>query len=507
MRLCPLPRAIAILSGFCLLVSAALTAHAADQPQWGEPHTRNMISGETGLPTTFDPATGANMKWTASLGTQAFGTPTIAAGKIFIGANNVQPRDPRHQGDRGVFLCLNESDGTLVWQSVVPRISDDRYKDWPEVAPSSPPTVEGDRVYTLTNRFEVVCFDINGLANGNDGPFTDEGRHMVPADQPPMETGPLDADIIWLLDMPGQVGTYPHDGSHSSILIDGDYLYVNTCNGVDNTHAVMPKPDAPNLIVIDKATGRLVAQDDQCISRRAQHSNWSSPAMGTINGRKQIILGGGDGIVYAFDAIKEAPADGSVATLNLVWKFDCDPTAPKENIGTYLRNLQESPSCISGMPVLYKDRVYVTVGGDIWWGKKFSWLKCIDATKTGDITETGLIWSYPLERHTSSTPAIVNGLAFATDCRGLVHCVDAETGQPYWTHRMRKEMWGSTLAADGRIYVGSRAGDFAVLRADKELQVLHTAQLDSAISSTPVAANGVLYIATLTKLYAIHEAK
>jgi hypothetical protein len=53
----------------------------------------------------------------------------------------------------------------------------------------------------------------------------------------------------------------------------------------------------------------------------------------------------------------------------------------------------------------------VTVGGDLWWGKNEAWLKCLDATKSGDITKTGAIWFYPLERHSMSTPAIRDGLA------------------------------------------------------------------------------------------------
>ncbi|MHC4363702.1 MAG: hypothetical protein ACYSTZ_12810 [Planctomycetota bacterium] len=56
--------------------------------------------------------------------------------------------------------------------------------------------------------------------------------------------------------------------------------------------------------------------------------------------------------------------------------------------------------------MFHANRVYVTVGGDIWWGKNQAWLKCIDATKTGDITTYGEVWSYSLERHSCSTPSI-----------------------------------------------------------------------------------------------------
>ena len=85
---------------------------------------------------------------------------------------------------RAVLLCLSEEDGSLTWQLVIPRIGGDDYLDWPEIGFCSPPTVEGDRAYVLTNRCEVVCLDLDGQADGNDGPYMDEGRHMAPPGEP-----------------------------------------------------------------------------------------------------------------------------------------------------------------------------------------------------------------------------------------------------------------------------------------------------------------------------------
>ncbi|MCX5638476.1 MAG: PQQ-binding-like beta-propeller repeat protein, partial [Planctomycetota bacterium] len=104
-----------------------------------------------------------------------------------------------------------------------------------------------------------------------------------------------------------------------------------------------------------------------------------------------------------------------------------------------------------------------------------------------------------------STPSIYDGLAFAADCGGLVHCVDADTGQPCWTHQTKGEIWGSTLVADGKVYVGTRRRDFWVLAASRNKRVISMIELDSPTTSTPVAANGVLYIATMNKLYAVER--
>jgi outer membrane protein assembly factor BamB len=490
-----------MVAGACLL---SFLACAADQPQWGERYSRNMISAETGLPATFDPKTGDHILWSASLGDHGYcGAPVIAAGKLFIGSNNADPRDPKHQGDRGTLLCLNEKDGSLCWQLVVPRIEQDYRMDWPEIALCSPPTIEGDRIYVLTNRYEVACLDLAGMANGNDGPFTDEGRHMTPKDTAAMDPGPTDADILWLYDIPANIGIYMHDSAFASILLDGPYLYLNTCNGVDNPpHDKVMRPEAASLIVLDKNTGKLVAREAEGMAKRMFHSTWASPALGEVNGQRLIFFGGPDGICYAFKALAPTVPD-TVQTLEPVWKFDYDPAAPKENLGQYVKNIKESPSGMMAMPVFRNNRVYITVGGDIWWGKRFAWLKCVDATQKGDVTGTAEKWSYPLQRHAVSTPAIANGLAFVGDCAGNLHCVDAETGQGYWTHEVGNEIWGSPLVADGKVYIGARNGAFVILAADKTRNLLAAIQFEDEIAATPAAANGVLYVSTLKRLYAV----
>ncbi len=501
-------RLTTLLIASCL-VATALTAQAADQPQWGETFARNMVSSEKDLPTTFNPDTGENIKWVVDLGSETHATPIVAHGRVFIGTNNGKPRDPKHKGDRGVLFCLDEKDGSLLWQWVVPKLTGspfDPYLDWPRGGICSPVSVEGSRVYAMSNRGEVACLDVNGMADGNDGPFTDEARHMTPAGDTLLEPGPLDADIIWLYDVHAEVKTYPHDAANSSILIDGPFLYLNTNNGVDNTHRRNRAPDAPSLIVLEKATGRLLAMDNEKIGGMVFHCTWSSPAIGQVNGRKLIFFGGGDGVMYAFEALKTIPPAGKVETLKRVWRFDCDPTAPKKNIHEYKNNRTVSPSNIKSMPVFHDNRVYVTVGGDIWWGKEKAWLQCIDATKEGDITQTGLLWSYPLEKHCCSTPSIYNGMVFVADSGGFVHCINAADGKPLWRHEAGGEIWASTLVADGKLYVPTRRRNLLVFQAQKEEHLLAALQLDSAMNASATAANGTLYITTMRKLYAVSMA-
>jgi outer membrane protein assembly factor BamB len=488
-----------------------LTARAADQPQWGQAWSRNMVSEERGLPDSFDPQSGRNILWSAELGTETHSTPVVAGGRVYIGTNNGHPRDPAQQGDRGVLMCFDEKTGRFLWQLVFPKRDEDIYFDWPHSGISSPVTVEGDRVYFVNNRGVVLCLDVRPASGKSE---TNQ------------ELGPLEPRIIWQFDLTSGAGIWSHDAAHSSILIQGDYLYLNSGTGVDNTHKRIRTPDAPSLVVLDKRTGRLVARDDEHIAPNIFHSTWSSPSLATVNGRPLLFFAAGNGIVYAFETVPngvlEYRSDGVVdsnpspqhsntpslhppASLQRVWQFDFDPAGPKTNVHQYLSNRRESPSDFFGMPVFNNNRIYVAGGGDIWWGKNEAWLECIDARGSGDITTNGLVWSYPLQKHVLSTPAIHNGLAFIADCGRTFHCVDAQTGKACWTHEIKGEAWASPLVADGKVFLGTRSSSFYIFAASREKQVLSTLDLDRPVSSTATAANGVLYVATMSHLYAVRQ--
>ncbi len=101
------------------------------------------------------------------------------------------------------------------------------------------------------------------------------------------------------------------------------------------------------------------------------------------------------------------------------------------------------------------------------------------------------------------TPAIYDGMVFVGDSGRRIHCIDADTGEPYWTHDVQGEAWASPLAADGKVYLATRQEELLVFRASREKRLLSEIEVDTPISSSPVAANGALYVTTMTRLYAI----
>ncbi len=70
---------------------------------------------------------------------------------------------------------------------------------------------------------------------------------------------------------------------------------------------------------------------------------------------------------------------------------------------------------------------------------------------------------------------------------------------------MIAEVWSSPFVADGKVYLGDEDGDVVVLRAGKELEVLDEMNMGNAIYTTPSARDGVLYVLTRNRLFALAD--
>ncbi len=453
-----------------LLITLPLISQA--WPMWGGTPQRNMASSITSLPSTWDIKTKEHIKWKADIGTTSYGNPVVADGKVFVGTNNGNPKNPGITGDKGVLMCFRESDGKFLWQAVSDKLEPDL--DWPEQGVCSSPAVDGKRLYYVNNRGELVSLDTEGfLDNENNGPFKDE-----------IYKGPTDADIIWKLDMRKELGVSQHNMANSSPVISGDLVFLETSNGQDANHEKV-NAKAPSFIAVDKNTGKVVWQDNSP-GDRILHGQWSSPALGEVAGMLQAFFPGGDGILYGFEA----------RTGKKLWSFDLNP---KDAVFPKTRNY------IISTPVYYDSKIFLAVGQDPENGEGVGHMYAIDPTKSGDITDTGRIWHYDKIRRSISTAAIANGLVYISDFTGFLHCLDINTGKPYWTFDMLAAIWGSPFVADGKVYLGDEDGDVVVFQAGKELKKISEMNMGSAVYSTPVAANGVLYIMDRTELYAIHN--
>lgn len=470
---------------FAVLPPCAAGAEEPERAMFGNTPSRNMVSDETGLPSHWDVATGENVKWTEPLGTQSYAGPLVAGGKVFVGTNNEGLRNPDLTGDRGNLMVFRAEDGEFLWQSAHPKLESGKVNDWPLQGVCSTPYVEGDRLWYVSNRAELIAASIEGFRDGaNRGPYTDE-----------VHTSEIDEDVIWKLDMMAELDVFPHNLAAGSPLVVGDLVFTVTGNGVDEGHVNLPSPLAPSFIAVDKNTGEL-AWESNLPGTAILHGSWSNPSYGVVGGRPQVLFPGGDGWLYSF-----APETGE-----LLWKFDCNP---KDSV--WILGGAGTRNNLISMAVVHDERVYIGVGQDPEHGEGVGNFWVIDPTAAEepgeDITGKAVVWHRGGDdlRRTISTAAIADGIVYISDLSGFLYALDAATGEHFWTHDTFAAVWGSPFVADGKVYLGDEDGDVSILRAGKTKEVIAEINMGSAVYTTPVAKDGVLYVVSRNRLFALEE--
>lgn len=484
---------------------------AGEWPMWGGSPDRNMIADVDNISLDFSFQDDKNVTWSMLTGTQTYGNPVVASGKVLVGTNNGAGYRPKHpkDADRGIVLCFDEKTGELAWQLTREKLPEGRVVDWLLQGICSTPVVEGDRMWVVTNRCELMCVDMDGFHDDeNDGPYKDE-----------VDAEKLDADIVWSVDMFNDLGVFPHNLATSSPVIHGDLVFILTSNGVDEAHLELPSPRAPSFLAVNKNTGEIVWERNDP-EDRVLHGQWSSPAVGIVNGKPQVYFAAGDGWVYACE-----PKTGE-----LIWKFDMNPKETKWELGG-----AGTRNAVIATPVFYENSVIIAVGQDPEHGEGVGHLWRIDATKTGDISaelgeigvpgkpnpNSGVIWHYGgvdedgsvtgeegdgIFWRTMSTASIYKDNCFVADLSGRVHCVDLKTGKRKWVHDLLAGVWGSTLVVDDKLFIGNEDGVLTVLDASaSEPKVLKTYDTKNyaSIYSTPTFANGNMFITSRTRVYSI----
>lgn len=515
-----------------------------DWPMWGGNSLRNNTPEAKNIPTEFTPGdidektshwtpgSGENVLWVSNLGSQSYGNPVVANGQVYVGTNNGYGYIKRYPAtvDLGCLLAFSEKDGKFLWQHSSEKLPTGRVHDWPLQGICSTPMVEGDRLWFVTSRGEVMCLDTQGFYDDeNDGPYKDEKY-----------TDKTEADVIWVADMMRDLGISQHNMCSCSAVSLGDYLFICTGNGVDETHVNLPAPKAPSFIAMDKNTGKVLWTDDSP-GDNIMHGQWASPCVAKLGGVDQVVYAGGDGWLYSFEA--NGGKDGKPT---LLWKFDANPKESK-----YILGGRGTRNELIGTPIVYNDYVFIAVGQDPEHGEGIGHLWCIDPTKRGDISgelafklpdtthvipprrlqavdkdqqevarpnpNSGVVWHYSEQdqngdgkvafeetmHRTIATAVIKDDLLYIPDFSGLVHCVDAKTGKAYWTHDLFAATWGSALVVDGKVYVGDEEGKLTVFKHGKELEILAEIDMGNAVYSTPVVANNRLYIANKSHVFCV----
>jgi outer membrane protein assembly factor BamB/HEAT repeat protein len=472
------------------------------EAEWALSRITGIKSGESGesravrapslsasLPTTpsasgnppldWDATSGRNIVWSVELGRETYGRPVVNGHAVYVGTDNSRHLNPAYQEDAGVLMAFHAKDGSFLWQDVATRV-ERGLRDWLLPSTTGTPYVEGNRLYYVTAECQLRSLDTEGFRDGeNTGPYQDEAVKNDEA-----------ADIVWELDMCGRLGVFPHEATNSDVVPVGDLLMVSTSNGQNEGHTRVPSPRAPSLIAVDKRSGdvvwRAVGAGGQVL-----HGQWSSPVAADVNGRIQVLFGGGDGWLRSYDA----------ASGHEVWRFDGNPKDARwlPRPGVLSRN------AIIASPVFADGRVFVAMGLSPGHGDGPSLIHAISPNGQGDVSASRLLWTSRDVGRVVGTPIAKDGLLYVADLGGVIHCLDTTTGATVWKHDTLGAIWGSLLLARDRLYAGNEDGTVTVLRTGRRKELLAQIEMDAPIYSPPALAGDALYVATANRLYLIAE--
>ena len=462
--------------------------------------------------------------------------------------------------DKGILMCFDEKTGAFNWQAVHNKLPSGQVNDWELEGICATPAVEGNRVYYTSNRCTLVCANINGRTGKPEGKpltFFDPLKKAEVAFD-----AKTDADVIWELDMIKELGVFPPNMTSNCPLIVGDTLFVVTANGVDANHINIPAPEAPSFIAVDKKTGKVIWKRNDP-GKNIMHGQWANAAYAVVDGTKMVIFPGGDGVLYAFTPDKgelifkfEAnPKDAIYELGGVGTKSDFVSTPVVVDNLCYIGTGQD-PEHFTGIAYFYAIDLKKALANATKAKDKDVSPELVDKVTKNDegknVTtgkpnpNSAVAWVYGgkdtrkfVQRNfafgrTMSTACIVDGVCYISELNGVLHCLDAKTGKKFWSYDTKSQIWGSPYYVDGKVHLACENGDMFTFKHDKAPKVID--DLDNAgasdqksfnnqnklkrkqvenefllgktdfgypIRSTPVVANGVMYVMTENGLYAI----
>ena len=498
--------------GLALQVPLAL---ASDTDIWASHPSRNMVLQVGKLPERLDDST---LLWRQNFRAGAhYAMPTVIGDQVICGYRGDGLQDPvlQKQASRkcGALVCRDLHDGSIVWELAIGGNNvDNRF------GVVQPPVVDGDRLYLL-GLYQVLCLDLAGQADGDQG-IDDTAwyqKYGIKVDSLPAHYG----DVLWSYDTDRELKVHPEDASSCAVLLQDDFVWVAT------GHSKGMKDEeynpAPSLIVLERETGRLVAQDGMEIPF-IFHGQWSSPSMGVVDGQVQVYFADGYGWLHAF-APPEVGQEG-VQELQEIWRCDLNaphryqdgkeipyhekhfkPTIPIDD--PYWATFEDGafgPSEAIATPVFHEGLIYIGPGRDAAHsgGGGAGGLRnegtanflCIDPRGSGDITDSNIVWhNTEAVVRTQSTASILDDMIFVADTNGFLNCLDLATGEELWEHDLgAKVTCRSQLVADGKVYVSTdKKKNAFVLRAAREKELLWEGKAEGE-SATPGVGGGVVLL-------------
>ena len=420
-------------------------------------------------------------------------------------------------------MCFNEADGKFLWQAVHDKLPAGRVNDWPSEGICSSPCVEGESPLVRQQPLRGHLRRRQRLPEGEDAA---DARRATPAAN--------DAGVLWRFDMMTKLGVFPHNLAVCSPLIVGDTLFVITSNGVDEDHIKIPQARRPELPrpgqedrrgALEKQPAHEAAPGAGAnleflknTGRVLMHGQWSNPVYAEVDGTAEIIFPGGDGWLRAFD-----PKTGTV-----IWEFDANPEGLDLQTGRQghpqrLRRLAGRSTTIACTSASARTRsttqASATSGASIWSRRRRrrATFRRNFPAKQGEKGQpnpnSAAAWQYgglnPGDPRgytfgrTMSTASVTTASASSpsrkASCTAWMPRPARNTGSTTWRPRPGVRRTPSTA----RCSSATTSVNWSSSSTRKTKKIIGVRDMGSLVRATPVVANGVLYVMTENRLYAI----
>ena len=270
----------------------------------------------------------------------------------------------------------------------------------------------------------------------------------------------LSGKLIWKKDDYKEAKMRLGFGEGTAAVIAGDTLLLNFDMEGGGSH----------ILALNKANGKQLWRAD-----REEISGWSAPLVINHQGTQQVVVTGTNK-VRSYD----------LKTGKVIW--EC------AGLGG---NVIPAPVFADGI-------VYVMSGF------RDPNLLAIKLGRTGDLTGTdAVLWTTNKGTSYTPSPVLADGkLYFVTDS-GMVSCLDAKTGKPFYQQQRLPKPYSiksSIIGTNGKLYISTENEDVVVLKMGEAFEVLATNTLtDQSFISTPAVAGGILYLRSETNLFAIKQ--
>ncbi len=281
-----------------------------------------------------------------------------------------------------------------------------------------------------------------------------------------------DGKLLWDRSLPEEYGAITtHGGRTTSPIIEGDKVILNTL--IQNWGPDLGRP-GNRYFAFDKRTGQTI----WVTSPQARHydTNYSTPIVVEIGGSRLLIVGGTDGVFHALQ----------VNTGKSAWSMEVSKRAILNS-------------------VLFRDNVvYLTHGEENIDTTEMGMIAALDATGSGQLTGAAIKWVTRGFLPTYASPVMDAERLYTVDNSAILGAFDLKTGKELWTKRLGISQKGSPVLADGKLYVGTEAGKFYILRPtptgaetlDEDL--IGTATNPEPIVASPAISDGRIYVTTMS---------